>query len=267
MQVVILCGGQGTRIRDVADDIPKPMIPIGGRPILWHIMRHFAFYGLSDFILCLGYKSWIIKRYFLDYLLASSDFTLELKAPDRAELHGPDIQEDWRITLAETGLEAMTGCRVKRVEKYVQGDTFLLTYGDGLSNLNIRDLLEFHRSHGKIGTVTTVQAPGRFGEIELDGIRVKEFNEKPLIARGRISGGYFVFQRQLFERLNDDPGLIFEYAPLMQLARDSELMAYLHDDFWHAMDSSRDYKFLNDLWNSGKAPWNIWGRPANRIAA
>jgi glucose-1-phosphate cytidylyltransferase len=267
MQVIILCGGQGTRIRDVADDIPKPMIPIGGRPILWHIMRHFAFFGFTEFILCLGHKSWVIKRYFLDYLLAQSDFTLDLKNPDTAEIHGPQISDDWRITFAETGVESMTGCRVKRVEKYVHEGTFLLTYGDGLSNLNIRQLLEFHRKHGKMGTVTTVRAPGRFGEIEFDGARVREFNEKPLIARGRISGGFFVFQRQLFDRLEDDPKLVLEYAPLMQLAREGELMGYPHDDFWYAMDSSRDYKFLNELWDCGQAPWNIWSPSSPRLAA
>jgi glucose-1-phosphate cytidylyltransferase len=267
MQVVILCGGQGTRIRDVADDVPKPMIPIGGRPILWHIMKTYAQHGFTDFILCLGYKSWVIKRYFLDYELAGSDFTVELKSPERLQVHGPVLEEDWRITLAETGLDAMTGCRVKRIEKYVTGDTFLLTYGDGVSDVNVQDLLRFHRSHGKTATVTAVQAPGRFGEIELDGQRVLEFSEKPLVARGRINGGFFVCHRSLFDRLEDDPGLIFEYAPLMQLARDGELMAYLHDGFWHPMDSSRDFKYLNDLWSSGQAPWKVWERPLLRAAA
>jgi glucose-1-phosphate cytidylyltransferase len=267
MQVVILCGGQGTRIRDVADDVPKPMIPIGGRPILWHIMKGYARHGFTDFVLCLGYKSWNIKRYFLDYELAGADFTLELKNRERVRIHGSGIEEDWRITLVETGLDAMTGCRVKRIEKYITGDNFLLTYGDGVSDINIRELVRFHQEHGKTGTVTAVQAPGRFGEIELDGQQVLEFSEKPLVARGRISGGFFVFHRRLFERLEDDPALVFEYSPLIQLARDGELMAHLHDGFWHPMDSSRDYRFLNELWSRGQAPWKTWEDHQLRLAA
>src|SRR5262245_50806112 len=205
MQVVILCGGQGTRIRDVADDIPKPMIPIGGRPILWHIMKGFAQYGLTDFVLCLGYKSWVIKRYFLDYRYANVDFSLSLVAPERVEVQGPALVESWRVTLAETGVDSMTGCRVKRIERYISGDHFLLTYGDGVSDVDLTKLIEFHRSHGKIGTVTAVRPPGRFGEIDLEGRRVSEFNEKPLLSRGRINGGYFIFRREMFDRLEDRP--------------------------------------------------------------
>ena len=267
MQVVILCGGQGTRIRDVADDVPKPMIPIGGRPILWHIMKGYSRHGFTDFVLCLGHKSWSIKRFFLDYELAGADFTLDLKAPEKIRVHGPNLEEDWRITLVETGLDAMTGCRVKRVEKYITSDSFLLTYGDGVSDVNIRELVRFHEDHGKTGTVTAVQAPGRFGEIELDGHHVLEFSEKPLVARGRISGGFFVFHRRLFERLENDPALVFEGAPLVQMARDGELMAFLHNGFWHPMDSSRDYKYLNDLWSCGQAPWKTWEDRQLRLAA
>jgi glucose-1-phosphate cytidylyltransferase len=267
MQVVILCGGQGTRIRDVADDIPKPMIPIGGRPILWHIMKCFAHHGFTDFVLCLGYKSWVIKRYFLDYHLAGSDFSVHLGSPGKLWVHGSGGHENWYVTLAETGLEAMTGCRVKRIEKYITSETFLLTYGDGLADVDIRRLVDFHVAHGKTGTVTAVQPPGRFGEIELEGARVAEFMEKPLLARGRVSGGFFVFHRRLFKRLHDDPALVFEYAPLVQLARDGDLMAYVHDGFWHPMDSSRDYAYLNDLWAQRKAPWNTWEAPRLRVAA
>src|SRR5947209_5549268 len=208
MQVVILCGGQGTRIRDVAEDVPKPMIPIGGRPILWHIMRGFAQHGLTDFILCLGYKSWIIKRYFLDYHLAAADISFRLANPERIHLHHASCQEDWRITLAETGLESMTGSRVRQIEKYITGENFLLTYGDGVGDVSIRDLVQFHLDHGKIGTVTAVQPPGRFGEIELTDKRVVEFNEKPLLSRGRINGGFFVFNRRIFARLPHDPDLV-----------------------------------------------------------
>jgi glucose-1-phosphate cytidylyltransferase len=265
--VVILCGGQGTRIRDVADDVPKPMIPIGDRPILWHIMKGFAQHGFTDFVLCLGYKSWVIKRYFLDYHLAQADFTLELGAPGQTAVLAPAVQEKWRVTLAETGLDAMTGCRVKRVERYVQGDSFLLTYGDGVADIDVRRLVEFHRKHGKIGTVTAVQPPGRFGEIEVDGPRVLEFNEKPLLSRGRINGGFFVFDRRIFQCLKDDPGMVLEQEPLMGLARDGELMAHLHNGFWHPMDNSRDHRTLNDLWAQGKAPWNTWDTPVRRLAA
>jgi glucose-1-phosphate cytidylyltransferase len=255
MQVVILCGGHGTRIRDVADDIPKPMIPIGGRPILWHIMQGYARHGFREFILCLGYKSWTVKRYFLDYHLASADFSVQLDAPGEMQLHGHCGAEDWKVTLAETGLDAMTGCRVKRIEKYIRGDHFLLTYGDGVANVDIRQLVEFHKSHGRLGTVTAVNVPGRFGEVELNGPRVVEFSEKPVTARGRINGGFFVFRRAMFDRLSDEQSLILERGPLTDLAHDGQLMAYLHNGFWHPMDNSRDFKYLNELWDAGNAPW------------
>ena len=266
MRVVILCGGQGTRIRDVADNLPKPMIPIGDRPILWHIMKGFAQYGFTDFVLCLGYQGWTIKRYFLDYHLASSDFSLSLGSHSQVRIHGHNA-ENWHVTLAETGLESMTGCRVKRIERYISGEHFLLTYGDGVADVDIPQLVDFHLGHGKAGTVTAVRPPGRFGEIDLNGQLVTEFNEKPLLTRGRISGGFFVFHRRIFERLEDDPGLVFEQGPLMQLARDGELMAYLHDGFWQPMDNSRDYAYLNALWASGKAPWKTWEAPRLRAAA
>jgi glucose-1-phosphate cytidylyltransferase len=267
MQVVILCGGQGTRIRDVTEELPKPMIPIGQRPILWHIMKSYAQHGFNDFVLCLGYKSWVIKKYFLDYYLSQSNITVDLSASDSVEVHDGPAQENWRVTLVETGLESMTGCRVKRVEKFIRGDSFMLTYGDGVSDIDVTSLVKFHRAHGKIGTVTAVQSPGRFGEIELDGTSVVEFMEKPPLAQGRISGGFFVLNRAIFDRLSSEPGLVFENAPLMQLARDQQLEAYLHEGFWHPMDSSRDYKYLNDLWTTGKAPWNTWEPRKLRVAA
>jgi glucose-1-phosphate cytidylyltransferase len=268
MQVVILCGGQGTRIRDVADDIPKPMIPIGGRPILWHIMKGIARHGLTDFVICLGYKSWVIKRYFLDYHLAGTDFTLRLNAPSSVRLRGPAAQENWQVTLAETGVDAMTGCRVKRVEKYLTGDSFLLTYGDGVADVNLDELLAFHRAHGRLGTVTAVRPPSRFGEIELADDRVVEFAEKPVTARGWINGGFFVFQRRFLDRLEDDPGLVLEQGPLRHLAADGEMRAYRHHGFWQPMDSSRDYRYLNDLWDRGAAPWKTWDEaPRLRLVA
>jgi len=267
MQVVILCGGQGTRIRDVVDDIPKPMIPIGSRPILWHIMKGYAQHGFNDFVLCLGYKSWCIKRFFLDYHLAAADFSVDLGDPNQLQVHAPPSRENWRVTLAETGPDAMTGCRVKRIEKYITGDTFMLTYGDGVADVDLRQLLDFHHKHGKIGTLTAVQAPGRFGEIEMEGPQVVDFCEKPLVARGRINGGFFVFHRRMLDRLRDDPTLIFEREPLMRLAKEGQLMAYEHDGFWHPMDSSRDYQYLNSLWNQGQALWNTWEPQRVRIAA
>ncbi len=267
MQVVILCGGQGTRIRDVATDLPKPMIPIGGQPILWHIMKIFAEYGFKDFILCLGYKSWAIKRFFLDYHLAQSDFSVSLAAPGSLTLHGLAAAEDWHVTLAETGLETMTGGRVKCIEKYITGDHFLLTYGDGLADVNLRDLVAFHQAHGKLATVTAVRPPSRFGEIEVCDDRVTEFAEKPLLSRGYINGGFFVFRREVFRKLSHDPGLILEDAALPHLARAGELMAYTHHGFWHPMDNSRDYRFLNELWDTRQAPWSLWDRARPRAAA
>jgi glucose-1-phosphate cytidylyltransferase len=267
MQVVILCGGQGTRIRDVADDVPKPMVPIGGRPILWHIMKGLAQYGLEDFVLCLGHKSWVIKRYFLDYHLAGADFTVDLAAPDDVRISALPVEERWRVTLAETGLASQTGHRVKRVQKYISSDSFLLTYGDGVADVDVAKLLAFHQAHGKIGTVTAVQPPGRFGELVTEGEQVVEFMEKPLLSPGRVNGGFFVFRRSFFERLNDDPDLVLERSPLVELARDGELMAYRHDSFWHPMDNSRDYNYLNGLWDRGQAPWATWLAQEARPAA
>lgn len=267
MQVVILCGGQGTRIRDVADDIPKPMIPIGDQPILWHIMKGYAQYGFTRFILCLGYKSWYIKRYFLDRRLTHADFSLDLANPENVQIHSPHFDDNWHVTLAETGYDAMTGCRVKRIEKYITGENFMVTYGDGVADVNIRKLVDFHIAQGRIGTVTAVQPPGRFGEIELENSQVVEFNEKPLLSRGRINGGFFVFHRRMFERMRDDPSLVLEQSPLMQLARDGELSAYMHNGFWQPMDNSREYRYLNDLWSQGQAPWNTWDMPRLRVVA
>lgn len=259
MQVVILCGGQGTRIRDVADDVPKPLVPIGGKPILWHIMKGFAHQGFDDFILCLGYKSGLIKRYFLDYQAAQSDFSLRLAAPDQVQMLGAPALENWQVTLAETGHETLTGGRIQRIRKYLTGDVFFLTYGDGVADVSLDKLLEFHHDHGRIATVTAVQPSGRFGELAFDGDRVTAFDEKPVRARGWINGGFFVLTRRVFDYLSDDPALAFEAGPLQKLAAEGELMAFRHEGFWQPMDNSRDYQFLNGLWNEGRAPWKIWG--------
>ncbi|MBN9520387.1 glucose-1-phosphate cytidylyltransferase [bacterium] len=266
MQVVILCGGMGTRIRDVADDIPKPMVPVGGKPILWHIMNGYARQGFKKFVLCLGYKSWVIKQYFLNYGLAGADLTVGLRPNGPVKVHPTGAADDWQVTLAETGAATMTGGRVHRVARYLDGDRFMLTYGDGLADIDLHALLAFHQQHGRTGTVTTVRPPGRFGEVEIDGPLVSEFAEKPLLSRGRISGGFFVFERRFLDRLPDDDGLVLEQEPLIQLARDGELAAYQHDGFWQCMDSSRDHQYLNQLWDAGGAPWDRTPPPL-RIAA
>lgn len=258
MKAVILCGGQGTRIRDVAADIPKPMIAIGRYPILWHIMRGYAHWGVKDFVLCLGHQSHVIKDFFLNYQLRTSDVTVALGRETKIEGLAPSDIEDWRITLAETGLDAMTGARVKRIQRYVDADgTFLLTYGDGVGDIDVRALIDFHKRHGKILTVTGVRPPSRFGELEIDGDRVTGFNEKPQATAGLISGGFFVCNRGLFDYLDDREGLTLELEPLQRLAKAGEMMVYRHSGFWHPMDTSRDYKLLNELWASGKAPWVV----------
>jgi glucose-1-phosphate cytidylyltransferase len=267
MQVVILCGGQGTRIRDVAEDLPKPMLPIGNRPILWHIMKGYAHYGFNNFVLCLGHKGSTIKRYFLDYHLFQSDISISLGRRPAVEIHGTPIEEDWHITLAETGLESMTGCRLKRVAPYIKGEHFMMAYGDGVADVDFRDLLRFHLDHGRLATLTAVQPSSRFGEIELHGETVSQFKEKPLRARGRVSAGFFVFRREVLDRLTDDPQLVLEQEPLVSLAREGQLMGYLHDGFWQAMDNSREFKYLNDLWASGSAPWKTWDVRPVRAAA
>ena len=256
MKTVILCGGQGTRLREETEFKPKPMVEIGGRPILWHIMKHYAQHGLKDFVLCLGYKGHVIKDFFLNYEARMRDVTVHLGGVKSVELHGRHDEDDWTVTLAETGLTAQTGARIRRVASYLQGDgPFCLTYGDGVSDVDLKALLAFHRSHGRLGTVTGVRPVNRFGELSLDGDKVARFAEKPL-SEGLISGGFFVFERAFIDRyLNDEDDLILEREPLQHLAADGELMVREHSGFWQSMDTYRDWKLLEDLWNSGKAPW------------
>jgi len=256
MKVVILAGGFGTRIRDVADDIPKPMIPIGPYPILWHIMKSYAYFDHRDFVICLGYKGQTIKNFILNLEAHTRDFTVTCGANAGVAYHGSNDASDWRITLADTGLLAMTGARIARIRKYVDHEEFMLTYGDGVSDVDLGRLLAFHRSHGKILTVTGVRPPGRFGELVAtpDG-KVVEFNEKPQAAQGRISGGFFVASPRLFDYLDDREDLVFEKAPMERLVRDQQLMMFEHDGFWLPMDTSREYQLLNSLYTEGKAPW------------
>ena len=258
MKTVILCGGYGTRIINVTRDIPKPMIPIGPYPIIWHIMKYYSSYGHNDFVLCLGYKKQAIKDFFLNYEAHTKDFTISLGEQKEIEFHTDHGESEWKVTLADTGLNSMTGARVAKIKKYVGNEDFMLTYGDGVGDVNIDQLLAFHKSHGKTLTVTGVRPPGRFGELVGKEGQVIEFNEKPQTTGGRISGGFFVASSQLFDYLNDDEGLVFEQEPMHRLVVDGELMVYEHDTFWQPMDTSREYKFLNELYEKGRAPWVTW---------
>lgn len=260
MKVIILCGGFGTRIRDVAEAVPKPMIPIGGLPILWHIMKHYSRWGFREFVLCLGYRGQTVKDFFFNYQTAVSDFTIELGDHRRVEFHGEHDEADWRVTLADTGENALTGTRLKRVQKYIGADeNFLLTYGDGVSDVNLDALVEFHSAHGKILTVTGVRPPGRFGELEVEATgRALEFNEKPQTTRGLISGGFMACRREIFEYLDGDLNQMIEKEPMRSLLDAGEMMVYQHAGFWQCMDTPRDYRLLNELWETGKSPWKTW---------
>jgi glucose-1-phosphate cytidylyltransferase len=254
MKAVILCGGQGTRIRNVADDLPKPMIRIGERPILWHIMQTYAASGIDDFVLCLGYRGWAIKEYFLNLRAQVSDLTIH---PEGIEYGGAPFPEaKWRIHLAETGLSAQTGARLWRVRDRLAGEAlFCLTYGDGVADLDVAKVIAFHRAHGKIATVTGVRPPGRFGVMTTEAGRVTSFSEKPQTGEGLINGGYFVFSGKVFDYLGEAEDLILEREPLQRLTSDGELMLYEHHGFWQPMDTYREWKLLGTLWDAGEAPW------------
>lgn len=260
IKAIILCGGQGTRIRDVADDIPKPMIRIGEQPILWHIMKLYAHYNVRDFVLCLGYKGWVIKEFFLNYRAMMNDMTITLGTDTHLEYHDAHPAMDWRVTLAETGYANQTGSRIRQVKKYVEDtDIFCVTYGDGVADIDIGQLIEFHCKHGRIGTVTAVRPPGRFGVLavrEDQGLPVvSQFTEKPQSLEGLINGGFFVFDHRLWDYLSDDDNLIFEHQPLSNLAQDGQLVMYEHSGFWQPMDTYREWRILNDMWASGQTPW------------
>ncbi len=257
-EVVILCGGRGTRMQEETEIRPKPMVEIGGRPILWHIMKIYAHYGFNRFILALGYKGDYIKRYFYDYRILSTDFTLIMHPKESPRIHQVAADSDWEITFVDTGLNTLKGGRIKRLEKYITSDNFLLTYGDGVSDVNIAQLWEFHLSHGKLGTVTAVRPPSRFGEMVLSGNRVEHFEEKPQLGTGVINGGFFVFKREFLSYLTPDEDCDFEFGPLQKLAREGQLMAFTHPGFWQCMDNIRDRDYLNKLWDSGKALWKVW---------
>jgi len=260
MKLMILCGGQGTRLREETEYRPKPLVEVGGRPILWHIMKLYAHYGLRDFVLCLGYRGTMIKEYFLDYEAMNSDFTISLGKQHTVEYHDIHEEQDFRVTLADTGLESMTGGRVRRASRFVNDDLFMVTYGDGLSNVDISKLLAFHKSHGKLATVTTVRPTSRFGMLNCStDDKVLSFTEKPLLD-GWASAGYFVFHRKIFDYLTGDD-CILEREPLERLAKEGQLMSYKHDGFFFAMDTYREYVSLNEMWARGDAPWKVWGKP------
>jgi glucose-1-phosphate cytidylyltransferase len=255
MKVVILAGGYGTRIRDVADDIPKPMIPIGPSPIIWHIMKHYASYGHKEFIICLGYKGQVIKEFFLNYEAYTRDFTITFGSGD-VSFHNHNDESDWKVTLTDTGLRSMTGSRISKIKQFIGEEDFMLTYGDGVSDIDINKLISFHKSHNKTLTVTGVRPPGRFGEMMTDmNGKVLSFNEKPQASAGRISGGFFVASPKIFDYVDNNEDLVFEQEPMHNLVKNNELMMFEHDGFWQPMDTSREYTLLNSLYEKGKAPW------------
>ncbi|MET0421958.1 MAG: glucose-1-phosphate cytidylyltransferase [Acidimicrobiia bacterium] len=255
MKVGILAGGLGTRFAEETETLPKPMIEIGGKPILWHIMRYYAHFGYSDFALALGYKAEVIKRYMVEYSSLATNLTVRV-ADGTVELHHGE-RDDWTVELIDTGYYTATGGRIKRLEPYLGDDTFMLTWGDGVSDINLDDLLAFHRSHGKLATLTAVRPPARFGHMELDGNRVLEFSEKPQTGEGWINGAFFVMEPGIFDYIEGD-NTQFELEPLENLAKDGELMAYPYSGFWQCMDTLRDKKLLERLWVSDEAPWKVW---------
>lgn len=255
MKVVILCGGLGTRLAEETEVRPKPMVEIGGRPLLWHIMKHYGHFGFTDFLIALGYKGEIIKRYFLDYQSLSGDMTLCLST-GKLVRHAAEI-ENWTLHLADTGFASMTGGRLRRLESSLRDETFMLTYGDGVCDIDLDALVAFHRSQGRLATVTAVRPPARFGGIVLDGDRVAEFTEKPQIGEGWINGGYMVLEPDVFRYLKDDASVL-ELDVLERLAAEGQLAAYRHDRFWQCMDTLRDKRVLERHWEGGAAPWKLW---------
>lgn len=255
MKLVILAGGYGTRISEETADRPKPMIEIGGRPIIWHIMKIYAAYGICDFVVCLGYKGYSIKEYFTNYVNHVSDLTIDLSDNSVEVLQSR--AEPWRVTLVDTGLDTMTGGRLKRVSRYLGSETFLMTYGDGLADVNISELIGFHQSSGTLATVTAVRPPGRFGALDLENQMVARFLEKPLGDGSWINGGFFVLSPEVLDRIADD-STVFEAEPLQGLADEGQLSAFRHDGFWQPMDTLRDKRLLESMWENGSAKWKVW---------
>lgn len=257
MKAVILAGGLGTRISEETSLKPKPMVEIGGKPILWHVMKVYSYYGINDFIICLGYKGYVIKEYFVNYYRHMSDLTVDLR-DDGIQIHD-NYSEPWRVTLVNTGDESMTGGRIKRVAQYLDNESlFCLTYGDGVADVNIAELIDFHKNHGKIATLTAVQPAGRFGALEIENDFVSKFQEKPKGDGNFINGGFFVLSPKAIDYIQEGDKTVWEQSPLKKLATDGELAAYKHKGFWQPMDTLRDKNLLEELWQRGEAPWKTW---------
>ena len=257
MKAVLLAGGLGTRLREETEYRPKPMVEVGGRPIIWHIMKGFAHHGISDFVVCTGYRSEVIKDFFLNYEGRTHDFTVRLGQPAEVTYHSTHDESGWQVTVADTGQTTMTGGRVKRIQDHIGDERFMVTYGDGLADVDIPALLDFHESHGRLATVTTIRPLSRFGVMDMteDGA-VEQFREKPL-TDGYVNGGFFVFEPGVFDYLDDE--CVLEQAPLEALAKDGQLMAFRHEGFWQPMDTYREFTMLNEMWDRDEAPWKVWG--------
>lgn len=259
MKVVLLAGGFGTRLSEETDIRPKPMIEIGGKPILWHIMKTYSTYGFNEFVILLGYKGYYIKEYFANYFLHQSDVTIDM-SNGSMEIHN-NSSEPWKVTLLDTGLHSMTGGRIKKAQDFIGNEPFMLTYGDGVSDINITDLVNFHKSHGKLMTMTSAQPDGRFGALNIaENNQVLEFQEKPKGDGSWINAGYFVCEPKVFDYITEGDGTVFEQAPLRNLASDGEIFTFKHDSFWMPMDTLRDKIKLNDMWEKKNAPWNVWDK-------
>lgn len=257
MKTLILAGGYGSRLGNITENIPKPMVAIGGKPILWHIMKLYSHFGFDDFIILLGYQGVKIKEYFFNYYMINNDFTVDL-ADNSLSYAGTNNVEKWKVTLVDTGLDTLKGGRIKRVEQYLDDDVNMLTYGDGVADVNIGDLVSFHRAHGKTVTLTGVRPPSRFGELNIEDGRVLSFEEKPQVSSGMINGGFMVFNRDLLSFLRPDRDCDFEFGVLEDLAARGEVMVYEHRGFWECVDTERDLNHLNKLWSQNKAQWKLW---------
>ena len=257
METLILAGGYGSRLGNIAENTPKPMVTIGGRPILWHIMKIYSFFGFNDFVILLGYQGVKIKEYFFNYHMMNNDFTIDL-ADNRISYADENNVEKWKVTLVDTGVDTLKGGRIKRAEPYLEAEVNMLTYGDGVADVDIKELVEFHRSHGKILTLTGVRPPSRFGELLVSDARVRSFEEKPQVSSGMINGGFMVFNKELLARLTPDKNCDFEFGVLEDLAKQGEIMVYEHKGFWECVDTERDLNHLNKLWNENKASWKVW---------
>lgn len=257
-KVVILCGGRGTRLREETEIKPKPLVEIGGRPILWHIMKIYSYYGYKNFILCLGYKGSMIKEYFYHYKLLMDDVTIKFDKRQTLTFHNRCDEISWEVTLVDTGLNALKGARIKKIEKYIDGDTFLLTYGDGVADIDIDTIIKFHSDHGQIATLTGVKPPSRFGDLVVSKDKVLSFTEKPQASAGLINGGFFVFNKKIFNYLSENENCDFEMGALEKLAQEGQLVVYEHKGSWACMDTFRDLVHLNNLWENNRAFWKLW---------